>query len=111
MTLAEHTHPNEYEQALEAKTVEIAQLKRRIVELEIELASAKEAPKLKRDPRKISAYKVHDFVTVIVPGHVDDQDGKIIEFLPGKAAVTVATSKGTFSIGDPTRIKRQSEEW
>lgn len=65
----------------------------------------------KRSERKVSAYKVGDFVTVKIPGYVDDEDGRVLEHVPGKAAVTVATGKGTFSIGDPGRIKRQSEEW
>ena len=79
----------------------------RIIDLEIELA----AKKTKREPRKLSAYKVHEYVTVILPGYVDDEDGRVIEMVPGKSAITVGTAKGTFSIGDPSRIKRQSEEW
>lgn len=111
MTLTEHTHPHEYPGIVKAKDAEIAELKDRITTLEAELEEAKAVSKVKREPRKLSAYKVHEYVTVILPGYVDDEDGRVIEMVPGKSAITVGTAKGTFSIGDPARIKRQSEEW
>lgn len=102
-------------QAPEDAALELEEKNRRIDELETEVAELTallaEATKVPQVVRSLKSYKAGDYVSVMGPLDTEPVHGRVVELIHGGSGLSVATAKGEVLIGDPTRIRKQSETW